>query len=103
MAMLPSGTRNSGANSPPESARIPMDRFKQADETGEQVCMFPPIADTVDGVIEKLLPVVRSERGIITHIMLEFRPPGMKTEDVERSMTLFAQEVMPVLKAEAKY
>ncbi len=35
------------------------------------------------------------------HIGIEARPPGTRTEDAERTMTLFAREVMPVLKAEA--
>ena len=39
--------------------------------------------------------------GLMTHIGIEARPPGTRTEDAERTMTLFAREVMPVLKAEA--
>lgn len=93
--------RNLDGTWPPESARLGMERFRKAVAAGEQVGLFMPIADTVEGVIERMLPIVRGERGLITHIGLEVRPPGTKTEDVERTMTLFAREVMPVLKAEA--
>lgn len=93
--------RNLDGSWPPESARLTMERFREAVATGEQVGLFMPIADTVEGVIERMLPIVRGERGLITHIGLEVRPPGTKTADVKRTMTLFAREVMPVLKAEA--
>ncbi|MBZ0129146.1 MAG: LLM class flavin-dependent oxidoreductase [Rhodobacteraceae bacterium] len=88
---------------PPESNRISMEAFRKGHAEGKPVGMFAPIAGTVEDVIERFLPIVRGETGLINHIMLEFRPPGTKTADVERSMTLFAKEVMPVLKAEAKY
>lgn len=93
--------RNLDGTWPPESARITMERFRKAEATGEQIGLFMPVADTVEGVIERMLPIVRGEHGFITHIGLEVRPPGTRTEDVERTMALFAREVMPVLKAEA--
>jgi hypothetical protein len=45
---------------------------------------------------------VRGERGLITHIGLEVRPPGTATENVHRTMRLFAEHVMPVLREEAE-
>jgi alkanesulfonate monooxygenase SsuD/methylene tetrahydromethanopterin reductase-like flavin-dependent oxidoreductase (luciferase family) len=66
----------------------------------EDVAMFSPVADTVDGVIERLLPMVRGERGFLNHIGVELRPPGTDTAHVEKSMNLFAKEVIPVLREE---
>jgi alkanesulfonate monooxygenase SsuD/methylene tetrahydromethanopterin reductase-like flavin-dependent oxidoreductase (luciferase family) len=93
--------RNLDGSWPPESARISMERFRAGWEKGEPVGMFSPIAGTVDDVIARMLPIVQGLMGITTHIGIEARAPGTKTEDVRRTMTLFAQEVMPVLKAEA--
>ena len=70
-------------------------------ETGTPVGFSTPIAGTVEDVIQRFLPIVQGKLGLITHIGIEVRPPGTKTEDVERTLTLFAKEVMPVLKAEA--
>lgn len=102
--------RNLDGTWPEDSAEISMEQLVEAlhgeaQESGDGAgaIKFPPVADNPEGVIEKLLPFVRGERGLITHMAFEFRPPGVKTRDVERSMTLFANEVMPVLKAEAKY
>ena len=60
-----------------------------------------PIAGTVEDVTEHVLKIVRGEMGLITHVGLQFREPGTNTEHVHRTMTLFAQEVLPVLRAEA--
>ena len=60
-----------------------------------------PIAGTVDDVTEHFLKVVRGEAGLITHVGVQVREPGTQTEDVHRTMRLFAQEVLPVLRAEA--
>jgi hypothetical protein len=62
--------------------------------------MFAPICGTVEDVIARLMPLVHGAVGLMTHIGIEARPPGTRTEDAERTMTLFAREVMPVLKAE---
>ena len=86
---------------PPESARVTMEMMRRGAETGEWLAFSVPNPGTVDQIIEKFLPVVRGERGLITHIGLEVRPPGTKTEDVHRTMRRFAEYVMPVLREEA--
>jgi alkanesulfonate monooxygenase SsuD/methylene tetrahydromethanopterin reductase-like flavin-dependent oxidoreductase (luciferase family) len=86
---------------PPESARVTMEMMRRGAETGEQLAFAVPNPGTVDQIIEKFLPIVRGERGLITHIGLEVRPPGTKTDDVHRTMRLFAEQVRPVLQEEA--
>lgn len=86
---------------PPESARVTMEMMRRGAETGEQLAFSVPNPGTVDQIIEKFLPVVRGERGLITHLGLEVRPPGTKTEDVHRTMRRFAEYVIPVLREEA--
>lgn len=86
---------------PPESSRIEPEALREASEQDRRIALFMPVADTVEGVLERLLPMARGERGLITHMGIEFRPPGTRSEDAVRSMRLFAQEVMPVLRAEA--
>jgi alkanesulfonate monooxygenase SsuD/methylene tetrahydromethanopterin reductase-like flavin-dependent oxidoreductase (luciferase family) len=94
--------RNLDGSWPPESKRVDMARVREGWETGKRIGFVSFIAGPVEEVIQKFLPVVRGEAlGLITHLMIEARQPGMKTEDVERTLTLFAREVMPVLKAEA--
>jgi alkanesulfonate monooxygenase SsuD/methylene tetrahydromethanopterin reductase-like flavin-dependent oxidoreductase (luciferase family) len=93
--------RNLDGSSPPATDRITMEQFRKGWEAGKQVGFASPRAGTVEDMLEFFLPVMRGERGLITHVCLEVRPPGTRTADVERTMTLFAKEVMPVLKAEA--
>ena len=88
---------------PPESARVTMEAIRRGAETGERVGFSVPNPGTVPQIIEKFLPLVRGERGLITHIGLEVRPPGTGTDDVHRTMRLFAEQVMPVLKTEAAH
>jgi|tagenome__1003787_1003787.scaffolds.fasta_scaffold20570278_1 alkanesulfonate monooxygenase SsuD/methylene tetrahydromethanopterin reductase-like flavin-dependent oxidoreductase (luciferase family) len=89
-------------NRPPESARVSMEAIRRGAETGEQVGFAVPNPGTVEQIIEKFLPIVRGERlGLITHLGLEVRPPGTRTEDAHRTMRLFAEQVMPVLKQAA--
>jgi alkanesulfonate monooxygenase SsuD/methylene tetrahydromethanopterin reductase-like flavin-dependent oxidoreductase (luciferase family) len=88
-------------NRPPESARVSMEAIRRGAETGERVGFSVPNPGTVDQITEKFLAVVRGEQGLITHIGLEVRPPGTRTEDVHRTMRLFAEQVMPVLREEA--
>ncbi|WP_067902200.1 hypothetical protein [Nocardia vaccinii] len=78
-----------------------MEAIRHGAETGEQVGMAVPNPGTVEQIIEKFLPIVRGERGLITHLALEVRPPGTRTEHAHRTMRLFAEQVMPVLKEEA--
>jgi alkanesulfonate monooxygenase SsuD/methylene tetrahydromethanopterin reductase-like flavin-dependent oxidoreductase (luciferase family) len=94
--------RNLDGTTPPESSRITMDQIRTAWETGERGPFFAmPIAGTVEDIIKAFLPLINGAHGLITHIGIEARPPGTKTADVERTMTLFAKEVIPVLRAEA--
>ena len=87
---------------PPESARVSVGDIRRAWEAGDRRAAFSvPIAGTVEDVTEHFLKVVRGETGLITHIGLQVREPGTRTEDVHRTMTLFAREVLPVLRAEA--
>ena len=86
---------------PPESARVTTQTVRRAAETGEPLVFAVPGPGSVDQIIEKFLPVVRGERGLITHLGLEVRLPGMRTDDVHRTMRLFAAHVMPVLREEA--
>jgi alkanesulfonate monooxygenase SsuD/methylene tetrahydromethanopterin reductase-like flavin-dependent oxidoreductase (luciferase family) len=93
--------RNLDGTWPPESNRVTMEQMRKAHETGGSAGFATPKAGTVEDIIESFLPIVRGAQGLITHIGIQVRPPGTKTEDAERTMTLFAKEVMPVLKAEA--
>ena len=88
-------------NLPPESARVSMEALRRSAETGEQVAFMLPCPGTVDQIIDRFLPVARGERGLITHIGIEVRPPGTRTHDAHRTMRLFAEHVMPVLREEA--
>lgn len=93
--------RNLDGTWPPESARVTAEHLRSANDGDGRVGLFSIVADTVEGVIERLLPIVRGEYGLCTHLPVEFRTPGTKTADVERSMRLFGSEVLPVLKKAA--
>jgi alkanesulfonate monooxygenase SsuD/methylene tetrahydromethanopterin reductase-like flavin-dependent oxidoreductase (luciferase family) len=89
-------------NKPPESARLSVADIRRAWESGNYRGAFSvPIAGTVEDITEHFLKLVRGEMGLITHIGVQVREPGTSTEDARRTMTLFAQEVLPVLRAEA--
>ncbi len=90
-------------NKPPDSAAYAVADIRAAWERGQHRGgpFSVPIAGTVDDVTEHFLRIVRGEAGLITHIGLQVREPGTKTEDVHRTMTLFAQEILPLLRAEA--
>lgn len=89
---------------PPESARVTMDMIRRAAENADEsigTIFAVPGPGTVDQTIERYLPTVRGERGLITHLGFEVRPPGTSTEAAHRTMRLFAAHVMPVLREEA--
>jgi len=90
-------------NKPPESAAFSVEDIRRAWQQGSfrGGPFSVPIAGTVEEVTEHFLKIVRGEMGLITHVGLQVREPGTKTEDVHRTMTLFAQEILPVLRAEA--
>jgi alkanesulfonate monooxygenase SsuD/methylene tetrahydromethanopterin reductase-like flavin-dependent oxidoreductase (luciferase family) len=89
---------------PPETAVLTLDELRDASADARPISQFVPIADTVEAVTERMVRIVRGQTpfGFVNHICIEARPPGMRTEDVARTMTLFAQEVMPVLRTEAE-
>ncbi|WP_067672859.1 hypothetical protein [Nocardia miyunensis] len=88
---------------PPESALVSMETLRKGAETGQQVAFATPIVGTVDQIIDFYLPIVRGEhpQGLTTHLGLEVRTPGVRTEDAHRTMRLFAEHVLPVLAEEA--
>ena len=90
-------------NKPPESARYSVDDVRAAWQAGRfrGGPFSVPIAGTVEDVTEHFLKIVRGESGLITHVGVAVREPGTTTEHAHRTMTLFAQEVLPVLRAEA--
>jgi alkanesulfonate monooxygenase SsuD/methylene tetrahydromethanopterin reductase-like flavin-dependent oxidoreductase (luciferase family) len=89
-------------NRPPESARLSVDDIRRAWEAGDYRRAFSvPVAGTVEDVTEHYLRLVRGELGLVTHIGVQVREPGMRNEDVRRTLTLFGKEVLPVLRAEA--
>jgi alkanesulfonate monooxygenase SsuD/methylene tetrahydromethanopterin reductase-like flavin-dependent oxidoreductase (luciferase family) len=94
--------RNLDGTWPPAENRVSLEQLRQANEDNQRIGFVTPIADTVDGVIERLLPLARGAMGPMNHFGIEFHPPGTRTEDVVRSMTLFAEEVMPVIREEAE-
>src|ERR1700722_2969696 len=75
---------------------------RRSAETGEAIGFGVPTAGTVDQITEHFLRIVRGEHGLITHLGIEVRQPGVRTEDAHRTMRLFATEVMPVLREEAE-
>jgi alkanesulfonate monooxygenase SsuD/methylene tetrahydromethanopterin reductase-like flavin-dependent oxidoreductase (luciferase family) len=95
--------RNLDGTWPPPSNRVSVDQLREANDAGRSLpnALFNPVADTVEGVIERLLPMARGALGPMSHFGYEFRPPGTDTAHVRRSMELFAKEVMPVIRDEA--
>ncbi|OBJ01015.1 LLM class flavin-dependent oxidoreductase [Mycobacterium sp. 1465703.0] len=88
---------------PPDSVLVSMETLRRGAERGEMVSFATPTVGTVDQIIDFFLPIVRGEhpQGLTTHIGIEVRPPGTRTEDVHRTMKLFAEQVRPVLEEEA--
>ncbi len=93
--------KNLDGTQPPESARVTMETLRHGAETGVRNAFATPLVGTVDQIIERFLRMLRGEEGLITHIGLEVRPPGVKSEDAHRTLRLFAEEVRPVLAEEA--
>ena len=73
-------------------------------ESGNPSASFIPTYGTVDDVTEYFLRVIRGEtpHGFVNNICIEPHTPGVARADVRRTMTLFAREVMPVLRDEAR-
>ena len=88
---------------PEQIVRTPEEIY--ADSTsGNPQFQFSPFFGTPDDAIEHFLPIVRGETplGFVNHIGLEVHTPGANRLDVRRTMTLFMQEVAPVLRTEAR-
>jgi alkanesulfonate monooxygenase SsuD/methylene tetrahydromethanopterin reductase-like flavin-dependent oxidoreductase (luciferase family) len=82
---------------PPPSAEITREMIRAGktfvpEESGA-------IVGTPKEVLERFLGIRDGAEGRVTHLPLQVRHPGMKTEDVHRTMRLFAQEIMPHLRA----
>jgi alkanesulfonate monooxygenase SsuD/methylene tetrahydromethanopterin reductase-like flavin-dependent oxidoreductase (luciferase family) len=60
-----------------------------------------PTAGTVSDIRDYLLKRVRGENGLITHLVINAREPGIATAHTHRTMRLFAEEIMPALREEA--
>ncbi len=88
---------------PPESAQVTVEALREAAVSGlpSPTIFAVPGLGTVDQIIEKYLPVVRGEGPLITHLGFEVRAPGTRTDDAHRTMRLFAEHAMPVLREEA--
>lgn len=98
---------------PPESYRYTADEIVDFSKKGRIGEFLPtpgakpapfvvPVAGGVSDVRDFFLRSVRGEFGLLTHFCIEVRPPGVKTEDAHRTMRLFAREVLPALREEAK-
>jgi len=74
------------------SAEITVDMMKRG-EAG----FWQPAVGTPEEVIAALTPVVQGALGRVTELSLQFRQPGMRSKETHRSMTLFAEEVLPAL------
>jgi len=99
------GTRRELDGSLPDSANAGVTQEDvYRDAIGPRKGQFTPFFGTPDDAIEHFLAMVRGETplGFVNHIGLEVHTPGADPLDVHRTMTLFAQEVMPVLREEAR-
>lgn len=96
--------RNLDGSWPPESGRVSPDQLRAANDGAGRLehPVAALIADTPDGVVERLLPLVRGAAGRMNHLPINFRHPGMRTQDVARSMELFTTEVLPRLRRESE-
>lgn len=89
----------------PEEVSITVDDLYDDLHSGQQPkSLFPPIFGTVDEVTEQFLAQVRGQTplGFANNICIEAHTPGMERDDVRRTITLFAKEIMPVLRDEAR-
>jgi alkanesulfonate monooxygenase SsuD/methylene tetrahydromethanopterin reductase-like flavin-dependent oxidoreductase (luciferase family) len=84
---------------PPPEAEISIDKLRSMNEANELSMFGTLIADTPEGALSRLQGYVQriNARGRLNHLPINFRTAGQKTEDVERSMELFAEKIMPHL------
>ena len=81
---------------PPPSAEITREMIREGRMfvPGEKgACVGSP-----KDVLPRFLELRDGAEGRVTHIPMQVRHPGMKTEDVHRTMRLFAKEILPVLR-----
>lgn len=81
---------------PPPSAEITREMIREGR-------MFVPgekgaCVGSVKDVMPRFLEIRDGAEGRATHLPMQVRHPGMKTEDVHRTMRLFAKEILPVLR-----
>jgi alkanesulfonate monooxygenase SsuD/methylene tetrahydromethanopterin reductase-like flavin-dependent oxidoreductase (luciferase family) len=82
---------------PPPSAEITREMIR-AGKTfvpGERGALV----GTPKEVLKRFLEIRDGVEGRVTHLPMQVRHPGMRTEDVHRTMRLFAQEILPHLRA----
>jgi alkanesulfonate monooxygenase SsuD/methylene tetrahydromethanopterin reductase-like flavin-dependent oxidoreductase (luciferase family) len=79
------------------SARVTADMIR-----GGNAGFWSAAVGTPDDVIAGLLPFVTGAAGRITQLACSFRHPGMRTPETHRSMTLFAEHVLPALRETAQ-
>ena len=87
-----------GVKPPPEAA-LTREKLWQANgpTPPTELAPFPFIADTPEAAIPRLKQMIAAMPRKLTHLPVNFRFPGAKNEDVERSMELFNTRVRPYL------
>jgi alkanesulfonate monooxygenase SsuD/methylene tetrahydromethanopterin reductase-like flavin-dependent oxidoreductase (luciferase family) len=81
---------------PPRSAEITKEMIREGRTfvPGEKgACVGSP-----KDVLKRFLEIRDGAEGRVTHLPMQVRHPGMKTEDVHRTMKLFAKEILPKLR-----
>lgn len=84
---------------PPAEAALTLEKLAAANGPvpPTQLAPFPFIADTPKGAVPRLREMIARMPRKPSHLPINFRFPGSKSEDVERSMELFNKEVRPFL------
>lgn len=84
---------------PPPEAEMTIDQLRSMNEANDLSMFGALIADTPEGALQRLQSHIQRMNawGRINHLPINFRAPGQRTEDVERSMELFAEKIMPHL------
>ena len=80
----------------------------EEDDTGRPASALPPIDDAAIGartvagtpaeVVDQIRPWVEEFAGRELHVIVRLHYPGMRREEAERAVRLFAAEVIPPLR-----